>query len=106
AQSGADAAGSAAGSPDPTTDAAADGGPFPPLLIVTAAPADPGPARRLAVLLTHTTGRLGIRGVLLGTWPLGTTWQVNPDGTIQPGTIHPSTIGPDGRRRPGASEPV
>src|SRR6266545_4280922 len=76
-QPGPDAAGTTA-----AADAAADGGPFPPLLIVTAPPAGPGPARRLAVLLTHTAGRLDIRGVLLGAWPLGATWQVNPDGTI------------------------
>ncbi len=100
----------AAGSADAAADAAADGGPFPPLLIVTAAPAGPGPARRLAVLLTHTAGRLGIRGVVLGAWPLGATWQVNPDGTvysgtIDPGIIHPGTVEPDGRLRPGAMEP-
>ncbi len=114
-QPGPDAAGTTA-----AADAAADGGPFPPLLIVTAPPAGPGPARRLAVLLTHTAGRLDIRGVLLGAWPLGATWQVNPDGTIypgtiypgtidrgtiDPGTIHPGTVEPDGRLRPGAIGP-
>jgi DNA-binding SARP family transcriptional activator len=82
-------------------DAAVESGPFPPLLIVTAAPVDVRQARRLAVLLTHTPGRLGVRGAVLGGWPLGATWQVDLDGTVRPDTIEPDgvfapgSVGPD-----------
>src|SRR5205823_6767615 len=60
-------------------------GRFPALLLLAAAPADPDLARRLAVLLLSPR-ELGIAGVLLGEWPHGPTWRVDPDGTTHPHT--------------------
>jgi DNA-binding SARP family transcriptional activator len=69
---------------------------FPPLLLVAAVPADRELARRLAVLLLAPR-RLGIVGLLLGTWPHGLTWRVDPDGTIHHPTAPTSA---DGQQRP------
>jgi DNA-binding SARP family transcriptional activator len=55
-----------------------------PLLVLTRAPDDPRQARRLAVLLTHSSGGLGITGVMVGSWAHGVTWQVAADGTTYP----------------------
>jgi len=70
-------------SPDPVACSPPDGQPPPaPVLLITGSPPDPAQARRLAIMLTHTAG--GLNGVLLGTWPHGRTWHVDPDGSTHP----------------------
>jgi DNA-binding SARP family transcriptional activator len=54
-----------------------------PLLLVTGCPTDPETARHLADLLTFAAP-LHITAVLLGDWPHGTTWHVDPAGAIDP----------------------
>src|SRR6266545_4946630 len=71
--------------PDP------DSLPLPPIVLLTTAPAG-GAATRLVAILT-VGARLAITGVLLGAWPPGATWQVNPDGTTHPHQ-RPDTTGP------------
>ena len=60
-------------------------------MLLTTAPAG-GAATRLVAILT-VGARLAITGVLLGAWPPGATWQVNPDGTTHPHQ-RPDTTGP------------
>jgi len=52
-----------------------------PVTVLTAAPDHEDVGRRLAALLTLGADR-GITGVILGTWPHGTTWRVRADGTV------------------------
>jgi DNA-binding SARP family transcriptional activator len=59
-------------------------------LLVTA-PDDPVLARRLAVLLRLGADH-GLAGLVLGMWPHGTTWSVNPDG-VTTGGVRLCTVG-------------
>jgi DNA-binding SARP family transcriptional activator len=61
-----------------------------PLVLVTSCPTDSAAARRLAAILRLSTP-LGITGVLLGRWPHGPEWRVDPDGTSRPAD-KPSTV--------------
>ena len=83
--------------PAPTRADAATAQPAPParLLLVTSCPAQVEAARRLALLLTHPAAGPGLTAVLLGRWPYGTTWQVEPGGHI-----HPDPPPPPGHRQP------
>jgi DNA-binding SARP family transcriptional activator len=85
----------------PNAATVAADGPWPPLLVLTGVPTDARQARRLAVLLSHPTGQLGIVGVLLGTWRYGATWPVEPDGRTHPGPG--STVNPRSRSNPAGT---
>jgi DNA-binding SARP family transcriptional activator len=52
---------------------------LPPTVFLTTAPAGSLGTRLTAILTVGA--RLGVVGVVLGTWPAGQTWQVNTDGT-------------------------
>src|SRR6266545_578848 len=90
--------------PAPTRADAATAQPAPParLLLVTSCPAQVEAARRLALLLTHPAARPGLTAVLLGRWPYGTTWQVEPGGHIHP---HPPPPPPPPPAPPPAARP-
>ncbi len=70
----------------PPPPALAVGGPtsgepvFAPLVLLAGCPVDPAEIRRLALVL-NLAAHLGVTGVLLGRWPHGATWRVDPDGT-------------------------
>lgn len=64
----------------------------PPLVLLTQAPGEPT-ATRLNAILT-VGARLHITGILLGTWPAGSTWHVAPDGTTQTDGRPTGTPGP------------
>jgi hypothetical protein len=72
--------------PPPGPAAAREDG-FAPVVLLAAAPAGHATAVRLAVLLWGT--RLGVTGVLLGKWPHGQTWRVDPAGHTRP--VQPAT---------------
>jgi DNA-binding SARP family transcriptional activator len=48
-----------------------------PVVLICAPPTNPQTARRLAVLLTFAA-HIGVTGVLLGSWPHGSTWHIDP----------------------------
>jgi DNA-binding SARP family transcriptional activator len=58
--------------------------PAAPVTLLTTAPDAPVLARRLAVLLRLGTEH-GLTGLILGDWPHGTTWSINPDGLTTAG---------------------
>lgn len=70
----ADAQGEEAGTDEPT---------LPPAVFLAPAPAGSSATRLAAILAVGS--RLGVVAVLLGDWPTGTTWHVNPDGTTGEG---------------------
>jgi hypothetical protein len=53
----------------------------PSLMLITAAPPDPGTAHRVAALLTLAAAH-HVTGVLLGHWPHGDTWTIQADGSV------------------------
>ena len=55
-----------------------------PVTILTAMPGDAGLVHRLAALLT-LGGEQGLTGLILGTWPHGTTWHIDADGGMDTG---------------------
>jgi DNA-binding SARP family transcriptional activator len=71
-----------AGSAESSESAGARGA-WGPLLLVASCPTDPAAARRLAAML-RLADPLGITGVLLGRWPHGPCWRVDPDGVSHP----------------------
>jgi DNA-binding SARP family transcriptional activator len=56
---------------------------LPPAVLLEPAPAGSSATRLAAILAVGS--RLGVVAVLLGDWPTGTTWHVNPDGTTGEG---------------------
>jgi DNA-binding SARP family transcriptional activator len=54
---------------------------LPPIVLLTQAPTEPVATRLMAILAVGS--RLGITGILLGGWTVGSTWHVNADGTIR-----------------------
>ena len=56
--------------------------PLPPILFLAAAPEGPIATALAAILAVGS--RLAIAGLLIGPWPTGATWHVNPDGTTRP----------------------
>ena len=70
----ADTDGEEAGTNEPT---------LPPAVLLEPAQAGSSATRLAAILAVGS--RLGVVAVLLGDWPTGTTWHVNPDGTTGEG---------------------
>ncbi|MEJ3742841.1 BTAD domain-containing putative transcriptional regulator [Actinomycetes bacterium KLBMP 9797] len=64
-----------------------------PVTVLTAAPDDPALTARLAALLRLGAGH-GISGLILGAWPHGTTWYLDPDGATDAGTRLCTLTGP------------